>query len=53
MASNLFKNYGLYELNMLCNITSDFEGIDLSAMDNSYSIIQGRPYGVVGILIRH
>ena len=44
----LFK----YELNMLCNISSDFEGIGLSAMDDSYSIIQGRPYGGVGILIR-
>ena len=44
----LFK----YELSMLSNISSEFEGIGLSAMDESYSIIQGRPYGGVGILIR-
>ena len=41
-----------YELSMLSNISSEFEGIGLSAIDESYSIIQRRPYGGVGILIR-
>ena len=37
---------------MWSNISSDFEGIGLSVMEDSYSIIQRRPYGGVGILIR-
>ena len=44
----LFKN----ELNILSNIHAEFEGIGLSAIDDGYSIIQSRPYGGVGILIR-
>ena len=44
-----------YELSMLYNISSEYEGIGLSAMDErleSYSIIQGRQHDGVIILIR-
>ena len=41
-----------YELPLLCNIYPDFEGMDISAIDDTGSILAGRPYGGVAILIR-
>ena len=40
------------ELHILSNIHEEFEGVGISAMDESYSTLQGRPYGGVAILIR-
>ena len=44
----LFK----YDLSILCNLHPLFEGFGCSAIDESNGIIQGRPYGGLGILIR-
>ena len=44
----LFK----YDLSILCNLHPLFKGFGCSAIDESNGIIQGRPYGGLGILIR-
>ena len=44
----LFK----YDLSILCNLQPLFEGFRWCAIDKSNGIIQGRPYGGLGILIR-
>ena len=41
-----------YELPLLCNIHPDFEGMGISAIDDTGSLLAGRPYGGVAILIR-
>ena len=37
---------------ILCNIHPDFEGMGISAIDDTGSLLAGRPYGGVAILIR-
>ena len=44
----LFQN----ELHILSNIHDEFEGMGISAMDDGFALIQGRPYGGIGILVR-
>ena len=44
----LFK----YDLSILCSLHPLSEGFGCSAIDESNDIIQGRPYGGLGILIR-
>ena len=41
-----------YELPLLCNIHPDFEGMGISTIDDTGSLLAGRPYGGVAILIR-
>ena len=41
-----------YELSILSTINSEFESFGISAIDDSNGIVQGRPYGGMGILIR-
>ena len=41
-----------YELSILSTINSEFESFSLSAIDDSNGIVQGRPYGGIGILMR-
>ena len=41
-----------YELPLLCNIHPDFEGMGISAIDDTGNLLAGRPYGGVAILIR-
>ena len=41
-----------YELPILSRIDSEFEGLGLSAKDDTTNIVQGRPYGGMAILIR-
>ena len=44
----LFK----HELPVLSNIHPEFEGMGISAIDDTSNILTGRPYGGVAILIR-
>ena len=37
---------------LLCNIHPDFEGMGISAIHDTGSILAGRPYGGEAILIR-
>ena len=39
-----------FELTLLSEIDSDFEGFGISAIDDSTNIIRGRPYGGMAIL---
>ena len=41
-----------FELTLLSEIDSDFEGFGISAIDDSTNIVRGRPYGGMAILIR-
>ena len=45
----LFK----HELNLLSKVHPDFEGMGISAIDDTCNILSGRPYGGLAILIRH
>ena len=44
----LFK----HELNLLSKVHPDFEGMGISAIDDTCNILSGRPYGGLAILIR-
>ena len=41
-----------FELTLLSEIESDFEGFGISAIDDSTNIVRGRPYSGMAILIR-
>ena len=41
-----------FELTLLSEIDTDFEGFGISAIDDSTNIVRGRPYGGTAILIR-
>ena len=44
----LFK----HELNLLSKVHPDFEGMGISAIDDTCNILSGRPYGGLAVLIR-
>ena len=41
-----------FELSMLSNIHSEFDGVGISAIDLSSGLLSGRPHGGIAIILR-